>query len=182
MTVAFYFDDSQHGQAKSPANAVQWLRSNAASDSIANLWGGGNSVNLVWQSPTAGSGALLMMGRTGELADALSYASGVSNIDAIWCSDDSLVVLYVRCHIGGTGALGIAGHTHTVVSVAPLWKYWGLQRNFLTLYQGHNGWFSMYPWNQQDAEIFNSGIYLATIRDRVHHVDPQGAFHGLRFN
>jgi hypothetical protein len=182
MTVAFYYDDSQHGQAKLPANAVQLLRSNAASDSIANLWGGGNSVNLVQQTPTARSGALLMMGTTDELATALNRASGVDNIETIWCSDDDLVVFYVRCHIGGTSWGGMAGHRHTVVSVAPLWKYWGLQRNFLTLNQGYNGWFPMYPSNQQDPEIFNAGIFLATIRDRVYLVDPQPAFQGLSFN
>lgn len=180
MTLAFYYDDSQSGNAKSPANAVHYLR-NATSDSIAHCWGGGNSVNLVQQTPTAYSGALLMMGTTEELAGAFRYASGVSDIDTIWCSDDSLVVFYVRCHIGGTAWGGIAGHTHTVVSVAPLWKYWGLQRNFLTLYQGHNGWWPMYPRDQQDAEIFNSGIYLATIRDRVRGVDGQPAFQGLKF-
>jgi hypothetical protein len=122
-----------------------------------------------------------MMGRTDELARAFAYATGVSNINTIWCSDDSLVVFYVRCHIAGTGTLGLAGHTHTVVSVAPLQKYWGLQRNFLTTYTGHNGWYSMYPWSQQDQEVFNSGIYLATIRDRVHYVDQFGAFQGLHF-
>lgn len=182
MTLAFYYDDSQYRAAQSPANAVQCLRGNAASDSIANLWGGGNSVNLVFQTPTAGSGALLMMGRTDELANALGYASGVDNIDSIWCSDDFLIVFYVRCYIAGTGALGLAGHTHTVVSIAPLQKYWGLQRNFLSLNQGYNSWFSMYPWNQQDGEIFNGGINLATIRERVRYVDQFDAFQGLRFN
>jgi hypothetical protein len=181
MTLAFYYDNSQYRQAQSPANAVQWLRSNAARDSIASLWGGSNSVNLVYQTPTAGSGALLMMGRTDELAQALTAATGVNNIQAIWCSDDSLVVFYVRCHIGGTGALGLAGHTHTVVSVAPLSKYWGLQRRFLTTYQGHGGWYPMYPWNQQDPEIFNSGIPLTPIRERVRLVDQYGAFPGLNF-
>ena len=71
MTLAFYYDDSQYRYAASPANAVQCLRSNTAQDSIYNLWGGGNSVNLVHSTPAAGSGALLMMGRTEELVRAL---------------------------------------------------------------------------------------------------------------
>jgi hypothetical protein len=179
MTLAFYYDDSQYRYAASPANAVQCLRSNTAQDSIYNLWGGGNSVNLVHSTPAAGSGALLMMGRTEELVRALHHDQDVSNIERIWGSDDALVVFYVRCHIAG-GAFS-AGHTHTVVSVAPLWKYWGLQRSFLTTLQGHNSWFSMYPWNQQDPEIFNSGIELRLIRERVHFVDQFDAFQGLRF-
>jgi hypothetical protein len=180
MALAFYYDDSQYRAAILPASAVQCLRSNAARDSIYNLWGGGNSVNLVSSTPTAQSGALLMMGRTDELAHSLIYDSGVNNIENIWCSDDVLVVFYFRCHIAGTGALGLAGHTHTVVSVAPLSKYWGHTRQSLPVGQGCNGWWPLYPW-QGEADIYNGGIPLAWIRDRVRQVDNQPAFQGYNF-
>lgn len=183
MTVAFYYDNSQHRQARSPANAVQCLRSNGARNSLANLWGGGNVVNLVYQTPTAGSGALLMMGRTDELNDNLNYAYGVNNIRQIWCSDDDLVVFYVRCRIGGSEIMGhwVGGHDHTVVSIAPLSRYWNLQRNFLATYQGYNGWFSMYPWDQKDTPIFNGGLDVQLLQYRIRQVGQYGPFQGLYF-
>jgi hypothetical protein len=183
MTAAFFFDHTNQPQAQSPANAVQCLRGNAAYDSIANLWGRGGSVTLVWQTPPAGSGALLMMGRTDELTNALIEAAAPADnaIQYIACSDDYLVAYYVRCRIEGTSWGGLGGHTYTVVSVAPLSKYWGLQRGVMNAYQGYGGWYSMYPWSAQDPELYNSYISLDAIRHRVTQLDGVAAFPGLTF-
>ena len=182
MTVAYFYDDTQYRQALSPANAVQCLRGAGARANVADLWGG-STVNVVYHSPRYGSGALLMMGRTDELYNSLNYAYSVNNIQRIWCSDDSLVVFYVRCRIGGSEVLGrwVGGNNHTVVSIAPLSKYWNLQRNFLTTYGGYNTWYSMYPWNQQDAEIFNGGIDVQLLQYRIRQVGEYGPFQGLYF-
>src|SRR5689334_558193 len=133
MVAAFYYDRSDQRQALLPAGAVQCLRGAQQTPTLAAWWNAGNRwPNLVQlQSGTQISGALLMMGTTDDLTRALAYAGGVNDIDGISCTDDWLVAFYVRCYIAGTGVLGLAGRNYTVVSVAPLYKYWGHTRQSL---------------------------------------------------
>jgi hypothetical protein len=194
MSLHYFYDDSQYRQAQSHANAVnQLLNAPVRTDSLTTWWNAGDNTwpNLVQQDGS--SGALLMMGRSGELADALDGADNA--IQGLYCSNDTLVVFYFRCKIEGSFSRGFPGHNHTVVSIAPLEKYWGMVRQrqsgrtTLPMFQAPGGWAPLYPAQQNalypqqpaDADIYNGGIQLAEIRNRLGYVGAQGAFQNYIF-
>jgi hypothetical protein len=147
MCADFCYDSN--GSAKHPASAIQRLkhRQGNSAGSLAGLWDGQppNWPNL------DRAHAILMMGTTSELQSALQHAEN-QGIQGIWVENDEMAIWYVRRKAGFS--------TKTVVSIAPLQRYWRLAANNPAQVPGQ--WFPL--WDQQ---IYNDGISLADLRNKV---------------
>jgi hypothetical protein len=89
-----------------------------------------------------------MQGTTSELQQDLRWAVqyGMAAIDI---PNDYLAIWYVRRQAGT--------FTKTVVSVAPMQRYWGNQGN-----PYNRNWRNLYP-----NQVYNGGISLSTLADNI---------------
>jgi hypothetical protein len=161
MPGEFYLDTD--GSAQDPANAIAILRSNRSTTDLSSLADGNGYVVL------AGNQALLMMGTTEELLDAVGQAAegGVKHIAP--GADGDSVVWYVRRKAGGLETpLGtVGGETKTVACIASLELYWGLRQNDPSQIAGQ--------WYPLSDQTYTYGIDLDTLRSVVRRgrgVDP----------
>jgi hypothetical protein len=113
--------------------------------SLIGLWNGQPHPRQV---QLAAYQAILMMGTTTELQQDLGWAVqyGISSIDI---PNDQLAIYYVRRPTNDK--------TKTIVSIAPLQRYWGSYQNAYNL-----GWRNLYP-----SQVFNGGISLNTLADPI---------------
>jgi hypothetical protein len=154
MSVDFYYDNS--GAARIATVAIATLRNdNYARHSFAELW----SPNPVpsWAQLNSPTGdAFLMMGTTEELRDALAAAKNQGAM-YIQVPRDYIALWYLRRKSGT--------FTKTVVSVAPLRRYWGLDNNDPAQIHAQYGyWYRLWDYEQYDtaldlAEIANNALF-----------------------
>jgi hypothetical protein len=156
MSVDFYYDNN--GAAKNAANAIAILRNdNSARHSFADLWNP-NPVPA-WALLNAPAGdAFLMMGTTEDLSAALLAAKSQGAM-YIQIPGDHMALWYLRRKSGT--------FTKTVVSVAPLRRYWGLNANDPTQIHGQYGnWYPLWDYVYYDtavdiAELASNALYRA---------------------
>ena len=118
---------------------------NLVRHSLIHMW---NGVAMPRSASLNGADAILMQGTTAELQQDLRWAVqyGMAAIDI---PNDYLAIWYVRRRSGS--------FTKTVVSVAPLQRYWGNQAT------PHNlNWRNLYP-----NQVYSGGISLSTLADNI---------------
>jgi hypothetical protein len=141
MGAEFYLDVDGRGQ--DPANAIEILQSEYSATSLTGLWDG----EAFWRLP--GTTALLMMGTTSELQEALeaAYTAGLKYIT----SGSDMVIWYVRRKAGW--------EKKTVACIASLSQYWGLAQNDPNQVPGQ--------WYPLLENHISSGVGLDTLPDVV---------------
>ena len=128
----FYYD--AYGEAKHPPRAIAILRGEQGDvgqrNSLVGLWNGQPHPR---QAQLAAYQAILMMGTTGDLQQALddAIAQGLVGIET---PGDQVAIWYLRRKAGS--------FTKSVVSIAPLGGYWGLEANDPSQVPG--GWVSLF--------------------------------------
>jgi len=156
MSVDFYWDNT--GLAKNAATAIEILtgqRSSFIRDSFAGLWG---SQPPQWPD-LPGAEAFLMMGTTDELQTALRVALS-QGIAGIQIPDDNMAIWYVRRKAGT--------FTKSVVSIAPLQRYWGVGFT-QTQAEQPGGWY----WLWTGTIRTNENIKYITLQDLADQVLPR---------
>jgi len=147
MSVDVYYDSN--GAAQDPGAAIGILseaaQGNLVRHSFIHMWTG---VAMPRSASLNGADAILMQGTTSELQQDLRWAVqyGMAAIDI---PNDYLAIWYVRRQAGT--------FTKTVVSVAPMQRYWGNQGN-----PYNRNWRNLYP-----NQVYNGGISLSTLADNI---------------
>jgi hypothetical protein len=149
MSVDVYYDAD--GSCKDPRTAIEILAEDRPGylvrHGFIHMW---NGVALPPAASLNGAEAILIMGTTAELQQDLRWAVQYG-MTAVNIPNDQLAIYYVR--------RPTKDKTMTVVSIAPLQRYWGNYTNAYNL-----GWRDLYP-----SQIFNGGISLDTL---VVHILP----------
>jgi hypothetical protein len=120
MSVDFFFDTYQI--AKDWVNAINILTQEIPGyevpHSFIDMWP--SIYDLPRTAYLNGAEAILMQGTTSELQANLLYAETLG-IQAISVPNDLLGIYYIRRKAGGPGPFG---ETKTIVSIAPMGRYW----------------------------------------------------------
>jgi hypothetical protein len=147
MSVDVYYDAD--GSCKDPRTAIKILAEDLPNylvrHTFIDMWRG---VQLPRAASLNGADAILMMGTTAELRQDLGWAVqyGISSIDI---PNDYLAIWYVRWPT--------KDKTKTIVSIAPLERYWGGSANPYNL-----NWRNLY-----DNQVFSGGVSLNTLADQI---------------
>lgn len=150
MSVDVYYDTN--GSCKDPRAAIAILaevqRGYLVRHSFIQMWQG---VALPPAASLDGASAILMMGTTTDLQNDLRWAV-YYQMTAVNIPNDYLVIYYVR--------RPTTDRTKTVISIAPLQRYWGTHANAYNL-----GWRVLYPTG--GGQQYNAGVSLNTLADQI---------------
>jgi hypothetical protein len=140
MPAEFYID--RNGSTKGPGAAIEILRGDYSTIDLTGLWDGSNN-----QLRLSGTDALLMMGTTAELQQAL-YAAKSQDVISVAIPGEDKVIWYVRRRAGL--------ETKTVASLASLSQYWALVQDDPRLVPG--GWYQLYEGLELTGYALDLGI------------------------
>jgi hypothetical protein len=153
----FHFDWT--GDCRDPGQAIAWLQDARSKTFLSEFWAGypiPSSINL-WRTSTTqpptitGSGALLMMGTTGELTTALRRDQQ-NGINAVYTAEQgSMRIWFVRRRAGLD--------RKSVVIIASFPSYW--QGQYPAYQPPEKGWMDMWPANWPQRHY----IYLQELID-----------------
>jgi hypothetical protein len=149
MSVDGYYDSPNSFSAKDPGTAIAILSEShpgyLVRHGFVDMYRG---QRLPRAATLNGADAIVMMGTTAELQNDLRWAVQYG-LAAIEIPNDYLAVWYVR--------RSTTDKTKTVVSIAPLQRYWG---NSADPY--NRNWRNLYA-----NQVFNGGISLQTLADHI---------------